>query len=118
MKKIIIAILATTALILTAAFLFGSFAFGNVVYYYTRIDNTKYTNFQNGGETYYSYTLPSRCPDDGESELNFNTVRELRDGAFLKLKVSRVMGVLDWEEVKWSDIPETVRNFFPQLDNA
>lgn len=113
MKKTIIALCATAAFILVSAFLFGSFVFGNYLYYYTQIDNSKYVNTQKSGNTYYTYTLPS-CSADGETaELRFDTVRELRAGAFLKVKVSRVAGVLDWEEVKPNDIPETVRYFFP-----
>ena len=118
MKKIIIAICATAALVLTAAFLFGSFVFGNCLYYYTQIDNSKYVNTLKHGDSYYTYTLPS-CNEDGNTaELSFDTLRELRANAFLKVKVSRVAGVLDWEEVQWNEIPEEVRSFFPTSNNS
>lgn len=116
MKKVIISICAASAFVLLAAYLFGSFVFGNCIYYYTQIDNTKYANTRKNNEIYYTYTLPSYDPDGDMSELVFDTVRELRSDAFLKLKVSRVVGVLDWEEVKWSEIPEALRSFFPQND--
>lgn len=112
MKKVIISIFAATAFVLLAAYLFGSFVFGNCIYYYTQIDNTKYANTHKNNEIYYTYTLPSYDPDGDMSELVFDTVRELRSNAFLKLKVSRVVGVLDWEEVKLNDIPEAIRGFF------
>lgn len=114
MKKVIISIFAASAFVLLAAYLVGSFVFGNYVYYYTRIDNTKYSNTHKNNEIYYTYTLPSYDPDGDMSELVFDTVRELRSNAFLKLKVSRVVGVLDWEEVKLNDIPEAIRGLFSQ----
>lgn len=117
MKKIIIAFCATAAFILTAAFLFSSFVFGNYIYYYTRIDNSKYVNTQKSNNIYYTYTLPSRTPDGDTAELTFDTIRELRAGAYLKVKVSKVAGVLDWEEIKWNEIPETVRSFFTATSN-
>ena len=116
MKKIIIAICASVALVLVGGFLFGSLVFGNTLYYYTQIDNSKYVNTLKHGDSYYTYTLPS-CNEDGDTaELVFDTLRELRADAFLKVKVSRVAGVLDWEEVKLNDIPEAIRNFFTQND--
>ena len=117
MKKVIIGICITVALVLGGGFLFGSLVFGNYLYYYTQIDNTKYVNSLKHGDSYYTYTLPSRSEDGDTAELVFDTVRELRADAFLKVKVSRVAGVLDWEEVKLNDIPETIRNFFTQNDN-
>lgn len=114
MKKIIIAICATAAFILISAFLLGSFIFGNYIYYYTQIDNSKYVNTLKNNDTYYTYTLPSYSTDGEPAELSFDTLRELRADAFLKVKVSRAAGVLDWEEVKLGDIPEAIRNFFTQ----
>lgn len=116
MKKIIISIFAASAFVLLAAYLLGSFVFGNCVYYYTQIDNTKYANTHKNNEIYYTYTLPSYDPDGDLSELVFDTVRELRSNAFLKLKVSRAAGVLDWEEVGLDDIPETIRRLFNQTE--
>jgi len=115
MKKITIAVCATTALILIAAFLVGSFVFGNYSYYYTQIDNSKcqLTNIKNS--IYYSYTLPSYNSDGNATELCFDAIRELRGGAFLKVKVSKVAGVVDWEEVQWNELPETIKNLFSEV---
>lgn len=115
MKKIIIAGCATTALILIAAFLFGSFVFGNYFYCYTQIDNSKYQLTDIKNTTYYSYSLPSYNSDGNATELCFDAIRELRGGAFLKVKVSKAAGVVDWEEVQWNELPETVKGFFSEV---
>ena len=118
MKKTIIALCATAAFILIAGFLIGSFVLGNNSFYYTQIDNSKYSMTDKKGSTYYTYKLPA-CSAGGDiGELCFDTVRELRADAFLKIEVSNVLGVVNWEEVQWNDLPEIVRSAFRFAESA
>ena len=59
MKKTIIALCATAAFILIAGFLIGSFVLGNNSFYYTQIDNSKYSMTHKKDSTYYTYRLPA-----------------------------------------------------------
>ncbi|MCM1165923.1 MAG: YxeA family protein [Lachnospiraceae bacterium] len=115
MKKTIIAVCATIVFILGAIFLVSSFIFGSYVYYYAQIDNSKYSITHQRGNVYYSYILPSCDADGNTADMAFNTTRELRGDAFLKLKTSRAAGVVDWEEVQWDELPEGVRDFFEKF---
>ena len=46
----------------------------------------------------YSYTLPA-CDEDGaKRDITFGTSRELKEGAFIRLTVMPVRGVLEWSE--------------------
>lgn len=108
MKKVIITVIITIVLGLGAVFVTSSFLFGNKSYFYTQIDNSKYTVSHQRDNTYYSYVLTSYDENGNERELKFDTLRELRNSAYLKLKTAAV-GVLDWEEVQWAEIPDSAR---------
>lgn len=104
MKKVIIAVSVTIVLALGAVFVASSFLFGNRSYFYTQIDNSKYTISQQKDKTYYTYRLTTYDENGKERELSFDTLRELRSLAYLKLETSAI-GVINWEEVQWSEIP-------------
>ena len=42
-------------------------------------------------------------------EITFQTTRELREDAYLKLKVMMTRGVVNWEEVQFDEMPESVQ---------
>ena len=84
--------------------------------YYTQIDNAKVEqgdtkggviNFK--GNLPYSYTLTAYDEKGGEKEITFGTSRELREGAFLRLTVMPIRGVLDWSEVQYDELPPAVQ---------
>ena len=84
--------------------------------YYTQIDNAKVEqgdtkggviNFK--GNLPYSYTLTAYDEKGGEKEITFGTSRELREGAFLRLTVMPIRGVLDWSEVQYDELPSAVQ---------
>lgn len=79
-------------------------------YFYTQIDNTKYTVFVDDGETIYEYKLDSYDKNGKEKSISFKTTRELRGGAFLMLKYTNLGGVVTWEEVKWEELPANVQS--------
>lgn len=47
-----------------------------------------------------------------KKSLSFKTSRELREGAYLKLEVMPVRGVIGWEEVQYDGLPETVKSIY------
>ena len=86
-------------------------------YYYTQIDNSRFTQVPphgvvdlsgNGGMD-YSYTLPSYDEGGAGTDVTFGVSRELREGAFLRLTVQPGRGVLNWSEVQYDELPAAVQ---------
>ncbi len=113
MKKLII--LGLLALI-AAACLCSVFYEANGACYYTQVDAAKCTPGQprqgvidaDGGMA-FTYTLTSYDETGNEKELRFGASKELRDGAFLRLTVAPLRGVINWEELKYDELPATVQ---------
>ena len=106
--------IAAIAVIGICVFLFTGFG---ATAYYTQIDNTKIeetsepgvVNFDGNGGLKYSYTLPAYDSNGKSQDLTFGSSRELKEGAFIKLEVMPIRGVLNWEEVKYGELPEKVQ---------
>ncbi len=88
-------------------------------YYYTRIDNSRIEQSDSKGGVIdfkgslpYSYTLLCYDESGGEREITFGTSKELRGGAFIRLTVMPVRGVLDWSEVQYEELPAMVQNHY------
>lgn len=79
--------------------------------YYTQIvtDGEKETD-QSSGETFTTYTYQQKAynKDGEEKQISMNAFRDrpLRLKAYLKLKINPRKGVMEWEEVQQSDVPE------------
>ena len=87
--------------------------------YYTQIDNSAIrTQHSSGGVIdptgglAYAYDLPAYNKDGREKDISFGMSRQLREGAFLHLTVNPIRGVLAWEEVEYSALPEAVRSHY------
>ena len=116
-KQVKIAIVATAVLLIAligfcAWFLSGSGSTG----YYSQIDNSKLEQVETRGGVIsfkgnlpYSYTLLCYDENGSEKELTFGTSRELKEGAFIRLTVMPVRGVLDWSEVQYVELPAAVQ---------
>ena len=116
-KQIKIAIGAAAVLLIVligfcAWFLSGS----GSTEYYSQIDNSKVEQVDAKGGVIslkgnlpYSYTLLSYDENGNEKEITFGTSRELRNGAFIRLTVMPVRGVLDWSEVQYDELPAAVQ---------
>lgn len=86
------------------------------VYYYTQIDNSRISEGKprdgvidpQGGMDYF-YTLPAYSEKGMEKDITFGASRKLREGAFLKLTVSPIRGVVEWSEVAYEELPEAVQ---------
>lgn len=92
--------------------------------YYSQIDNSRIEQVDSRGGVInlkgslpYSYTL--LCYDENGSgrEITFGTSKELRDGAFIRLTVMPVRGVLDWSEVQYDELPTAVQNHYAAPSN-
>ena len=87
------------------------------VYYYTQIDNSKIEQVESRGGVIdftggmsYQYTLFS-CDEKGKGkDITFGTSRELKEGAFVRLTVMPIRGVLEWEEVQYDELPVAVQS--------
>ena len=87
--------------------------------YYSQIDNSKIEQVDSKGGVInlkgnlpYAYTLLCYDENGGEKEITFGTSRELRDGAFIRLTVMPIRGVLDWSEVQYNELPTAVQNHY------
>ncbi len=87
--------------------------------YYSQIDNSKIEQMDSMGGVInlkgnlpYSYTLLCYDENGSEREITFGTSRELRDGAFIRLTVMPVRGVLDWSELQYEELPAMVQNHY------
>ncbi|EOL43102.1 hypothetical protein RV11_GL003080 [Enterococcus phoeniculicola] len=79
--------------------------------YYTQIvtEGEKETD-QSSGETFTTYTYQQKAynKDGEEKQVSMNAFRDrpLRLKAYLKLKVNPRKGVMEWEEIQQTDVPE------------
>ena len=78
--------------------------------YYTQIDNSRLAQLQTTDDMKYEYTLTAYNKNGKPKEVKFKTSRELRDDAFLKLKVMLTRGVYNWEEVQFEELPKDVQD--------
>lgn len=110
MKKVI-GLLAVVGI-----FLIGSFSAYNYFYggddYYTKIttNGEKTSKIIDNGETVYAYNYEQAAYDaDGNEKrisLHEERSRPLKMNAYLKLKINPRKGVISWEEVSASKVPE------------
>ncbi len=93
---------------------------GTGVPYYAQIDNARVKPTESGGGVVnfegslpYTYTLPAYDGNGREREISFGASRELKDGAFIRLEVVPVRGVVRWAEVRYDELPTEVQSRFP-----
>ena len=121
MKKKVIVSITVVAVICVGVISFCTWflAGSGSIYYYTQIDNSKIErndsdggviNLSGGME--YSYTLPAYSENGKEKSITFGTSRELREGAFIRLTVMPVRGVLEWSEVQYEELPAAVQSHY------
>lgn len=115
MKKKILFGIGIVVLIAICFVFFLLSGVGNT-YYYSQIDNSKIEQVDtNGGvidfngSMEYSYTLRSYDENGVERDIMFGTSRELKEGAFIRLTVMPIRGVLEWNEVQYDELPATVQ---------
>ena len=79
--------------------------------WYVQVDNGKLTvaDENNNGFDYH-YELPAVSATGATETLGFDTSRELREGAYLRLETLALRGVSSWEEVTWDEIPAAAQD--------
>lgn len=119
MKKKIIGIAAALVVVIAAGALLVSRVSPGGTYYYTQVDNSKLRQVHSSGGVIdftggleYSYTLPAYREDGAAEEVTFGMSRELREGAFLRLKAAPLRGVVEWSEVQYGELPEAVQRHY------
>ena len=106
----IIAVIAIIALLFIVFYL----VFEQKSEYYVQVDNSKIEQISRTDNMKYKYTLTGYNKNGNSKELEFNTSRELREGAYLKLDVMLLRGVINWKEVELNELPEKTRK---EMDN-
>ncbi len=71
--------------------------------YYVKVDNTKLKALSEE-DMKFEYTLDGYNSKGRFKKLTFKTSRKLKEGAYLKLEVMYVRGVINWEEVTFKQI--------------
>lgn len=109
-EKIIIA-LCLAIFIILCVFIYH-YTFIESKKYYTIVDNEKKTELDKNGDIRFEYNLESYDEEGKEKSIKFQTTRELRDGAYLKIEYMLFRGVISWEEVQKEDIPKKLKEKF------
>lgn len=118
MKKNVFVGTGIAVLIVAALFGLGTWLYSGTgsMYYYTQIDNSKISEgkprdgvIDRQGGMSYSYTLSAYNEKGMGKDITFGASRKLREGAFLKLTVSPIRGVVEWSEVTYEELPEAVQ---------
>ena len=93
-------------------------------YYYSQIDNNKIeqTESKSGvinfsGSMDYSYTLFSYDENGKGKDITFGASKELKEGAFIRLTVMPIRGVLEWKEVQYDELPAAVQSNYTAPTN-
>lgn len=106
-EKLPIIIIAIIILALMIGFFYFTVIHKEI--YYTQIDNTKIKEVSSSDDMKYEYTLKAYNNNGKEKEVKFKTSRELREGAYLKLEVMYIRGVINWMEVQTEELPDAVQ---------
>ena len=84
--------------------------------WYVRVDSRAMTEKHGrdgvvdfSGSEPYQYELPAANADGLRTTVHFGAAKQLSNGAYLKLEVQPVRGVVSWEEVAESALPPKVR---------
>lgn len=119
MKKIIMVGITAAAVIAAGFICFCGWFLSEAesTYYYAQIDNSKIEQVHSRGGVIdlhggmdYSYTLYAYDEDGNGKDITFGTSRELKEGAFIRLTVMPVRGVIEWSEVQYDELPKDVRS--------
>lgn len=120
MKRIRIVLIVAGALVLLLAAGIGSMGIfyqsttDNAESLYSQIDNEKLESITPHGGMNYRYTLRAYTGSGAGKNLELDTSRELKDGAYILVKVAPFRGVISWEEVSFEQLPPPVQAHYPQ----
>lgn len=113
-KKILLGI----GIVFLIVICFGVFLLSGAgsTYYYSQIDNSRIEQTESAGGVInfegsmdFSYTLRCYDEDGNAKDITFGTSRELKEGAFIRLMVMPIRGVLEWSEIQYDELPIAVQ---------
>lgn len=113
--KVAVAVGFSIAAVAVAAVIAGWWVLsGNMnAAYYTQVDNARTEELESRGGVIdptggmsLLYRLPAYDEQGNGREVSFGTERQLREGAYLKLEVEPIRGVVGWEEVSFDELPQ------------
>lgn len=108
------AVVAVAALgVAILAFLFH-YTGNNTTNYYGRIDNGLVAEIEPHGGMNYRYHMPVYLEDGSREDLDLDTSRVLKEGAYILIEVAPLRGVLRWEELQYEQLPAAVQAKYPQ----
>lgn len=111
--KVLLAAAGVVALIVVAGIVSMGMIYqgtgANAVSYYSRIDNEKAAAIPPHGGMNYRYSLQVYGEDGEGKALDLDTSRILKDGAFIRIEVAALRGVISWEEVQYEELPAPVQ---------
>lgn len=110
MKRLIATVLVVMALVLAGIGLKWGYdqVFVNADTWYAQVDSSHISAADENGNGFdVHYELPAADANGDVQTLGFDTSRELREGAYLKLETLALRGVVGWEEVQQQDVPAT-----------
>ncbi len=108
MKRIIRVILVIVAIGACGAGAWWGFnqVFTDSVEWYVQVDADRVSKAEDNANGFdWHYDLPAANAEGDVEQLGFDTSRELRDGAYLKVETLALRGVVSWEEVAPEDVP-------------
>lgn len=115
MKKIKIVLIAAGALAVLLAAGIGSMGIfyqsttDNAESLYSQIDNEQAEPITPHGGMNYRYKLLAYTETGAGKELELDTSRVLKNGAYLLVKTAPLRGVISWEEVSFDQLPPPVQ---------
>lgn len=77
--------------------------------YYARVDNTHATHVDDSDTGWHYEGLPAANEDGKRQDMTFMAGKELAEGAWLKLEVQVLRGVVSWEKVEEDEVPAAAR---------
>ena len=111
--KTVLLIVGALVLILGAGICSMGFLFqsttDNAESLYSQIDNEKIAPITPHGGMNYRYTLPAYTASGAGKNLELDTSRELKDGAYILVRVAPLRRVISWEEVTFDQLPSPVQ---------
>lgn len=88
----------------------------NTTDYYGRIDNDLVEKITPHGGMNYRYHLPVYLEDGSREDLDLDTSRILKDGAYIHIETAPLRGVLRWEEMQYDELPTPVQAHYSPED--
>lgn len=112
MKRLVCTILVIAIVIMCGVGAWWGFGrvFTEFDEWYAQVDGDRLSEAEENANGFdYHYDLPAANASGEAEEIGFDTSRELREGAYLKLETLALRGVVKWEEVSWDEIPEAAQ---------